>query len=248
MTKITPLFIVVALFLSSCASLTADSHTKKYFQDPQVLQLATAAAHGDIGKIDALKTAGVDINSVGYNGVTPLLWALVQGNKAGYEELLKLGANPNHVDDDHEAAIILASEMVDSDFLRITLAHGGDPNLLIPDGSPHTPLIAAIGPGGFENVKLLVKAGADVNYASPVDGTTPATDAAGLNQYDIVYYLLQNGANYAAEVKTYQGPKNGLVWTIENNNIDPNSQLYQWREKVIEFLGSKGLTVNPKIP
>jgi ankyrin repeat protein len=242
-----PLFASL-LLISGCTSQLPNSRAKEGFHDPQVLQVALAAGNGDIAKIDALKAAGVNIDAPGDGGITPLLWALAQRNKAGFEELLKLGADPNHIED-HGAAVMTATPTIaDTDFLKLALAHGGNPNLLISDGWPHTPLMAATIPGGLKNVKLLVEAGADVNYVEAVGKITPAISAAELNQYDIALYLLEHGADYAAKIPTYQGRVNGIVWCIENNNIDPNSPLYQWRQKVIDFLRSKGVTVNPKIP
>lgn len=238
-----------ALILSGCASSPiTDTNAEKYFQGTRLREVAIAAAHGDIAKIEALKKQGIDIDAQGYEGWTPLLWALGARNKAGYEELLKLGADPNRLDDDHDAVMTAAPTIEDADFLKLALAYGGNPNLEVPNGWPHTPLMAATILGGLENVKLLVHAGANVNYVRSADRVTPAISAAELNQYDIVFYLLENGADYAAEIPTYRGSVNGIVWCIENNNIDPSSPGYQWRQKVIEFLRSKGVIVNPKTP
>jgi ankyrin repeat protein len=142
----------------------------------------------------------------------------------------------------------LAPRMVDPNFLVIALAHGGNPNLVVSNGWPHTPLSAAIGPGGLETVKILVQAGANINYAEPIGGNTPLTMAAGLNQYDIVYYLLEQGADYTAKLPTYKGQVNGLVWSIESTNIDSESPLHVWQDKVVEFLRSKGIAMKPKVP
>jgi ankyrin repeat protein len=104
--------------------------------------------------------------------------------------------------------------------------------------------MAAIGPSGLENVKTLVASGADLNYQDSISGNTPLIQAADLNQFDIVYYLLDRGADY--KLKNKFG--NTVVFDIEMNNIDPKSTGYAWRQKVIEFLRSKGVSVNPKTP
>lgn len=215
-----------------------------YFSNDVVLQVAKAAADGDTAKVKSLHDKGVDIDASGKDGVTPLLWALSQGNKAGVEELLILGADPNHQSDDGDSMMSLSVQMTDFDFLRLALKYHGNPNLHISKGPWRTPLMQAMGPSRLPIIKQLVEAGADVNYQDPVTGDTPAMGAADLNQFDAVYYLLEHGADYA--IKNKSG--NTIVFQIDNNNIDPQSPLYAWRQKVIEFLRSKGIPINPRIP
>ena len=222
--------------ISGCAS-----QASKYFSDGTTLQVANAAANGNAAKVQALRDGGADINAQGKDGVTPLLWALAQGNKIGVQKLLELGANPNHQTDDGDSMMSLASQMRDSDFLKLALKYGGNPNLKMTH-YPYTPLMQAIGPENFENITLLVEAGADVNYQDPITGDTPVISAADLNQYDIVYYLIQQGADYRLKNKF----GNTIVFAIEHNNIDPYSTGFKWRQKVIEFLESHGITVHPK--
>lgn len=237
----------VAVLLLGCAMQSkafGSSGPSKYFTDDLTLQVAEAAAQGDAQKIQALKNKGANIDATGKDGVTPLLWALSQGNKKGVETLLSLGADPNHQTEDGDSVMSLASEMTDPDFLKLAIKYKGNPNLALANGPPRSPLMAAIGPGGLDNVKTLLQAGANINYQDPVTGDTPLIQAADLNQFDIVYYLLEQGADY--KLKNKFG--NTIVYDVEMNNIDPTSQGYIWRQKVIEYLHSKGISVNPKVP
>lgn len=237
----------IAVLLLGCAMQSKAFGSKgasKYFVDEQTLQVAEAAAEGDIEKIQTLKDKGANIDGIGKDGVTPLLWALSQGNKKGVEALLSLGADPNHQTEDGDSMMSLASQMTDHDFLRLAVKYKGNPNLTLANGPPRSPLMAAIGPGGLDNVKTLLQAGANINYQDPVTGDTPLMQAGDLNQFDIVYYLLEQGADY--KLKNKFG--NTIVYDIEMNNIDPKSQGYTWRQKVIEYLRSKNISVNPKIP
>jgi hypothetical protein len=84
-----------------------------------------------------------------------------------------------------------------SKFLELLLAHGGNPNdTIFPKQvkkfPPTTPLITASANINLENVRLLVKAGADVNYKTP-KGNTALKQAALMNQVFIVKYLLIEG-------------------------------------------------------
>src|SRR5688572_20880315 len=65
------------------------------FQDRDVRALANAAARGQVTKIEELITEkGINVDSEGYIGITPLWWALQRKNLPGFEKLLQLGADP----------------------------------------------------------------------------------------------------------------------------------------------------------
>ena len=243
MKKVCWLFIFAAL-LTGCASITNNNQAKKYFDDAKAFKLAVAGADGDVTAIQTLRNQSADPNSIGKDGMTPVLWAMVRGNKSGLQKLLEVGGDANYQTDDGNSVMSLAAEVDDPEFLKIALQHGGNPNLDILHSPYRRPLGIATGPFHLEHVKLLLNAGADVNYQNPVTGNTALDLAADLNQFDIVYYLLENGANY--NLKNKLG--NTVVFQIENNNIDSASSNYVWRRKVIEFLRSKDIQVNPRIP
>ena len=59
------------------------AHDPKYqldlereYEDKQVRELAHAAAIARLGRIEKLVAQGVDVNSLGEKGYTPLMWAL----------------------------------------------------------------------------------------------------------------------------------------------------------------------------
>lgn len=245
MPKISPL--VGAMFFMGCAMQSAafgGGNASDYFSDTKATKLANAAAAGDVSTVDALKKDGADVNAVGKDGMTPLLWAFSKGSKDGVSELLALGADPNHQTDSGDSLVSLASQLSDPAMLTMAMQHGGNANLKIAKGPYRSPLMQAIGPGRLSEVKALVDAGADVNYQDPISGNTPMIQAAQINQFDIVYYFLEHGADY--RLKNRFG--NTVTYFVENNNIDPANQLYAWRQKVIAYLAGKGVTVNPKIP
>ena len=64
-------------------------------------------------------------------------------------------------------------------------------------------------------------------------------DAASVNQYHIVYALLQAGAD--PTVKNNWG--NTLTYFTQRGNRDPKHELYQWREKVKALLKERGMAV-----
>ena len=52
-----------------------------FYQEKDVIELAEAAAEGDIRRIDELSVDGRNINHIGRDGMTPLLWALMAKSK-----------------------------------------------------------------------------------------------------------------------------------------------------------------------
>ena len=228
-------------FLVSCSM---DYDLEYFYQDKRVIALAKAAARGRVDDVEKLVASGVDVNTIGKDGMTPLLWVLKEKNKKGFLCLLKYGADPNIPTKIGESVMSFSAMIDDSDYLRMVLKYGGDPNLVNPVNKVNpTPIFRAIGQFNRNNVRALIDAGADLNYQDS-SGETPLIFSAELNQWDIVYDLLTTGADYSIKDNTGYT----IVYSIENNNIDTENELYKWRQKVISFLRKRGVTVNPKIP
>ncbi|HWB13024.1 MAG TPA: ankyrin repeat domain-containing protein [Pirellulales bacterium] len=223
---------------------------RRYWSDPQSIALAEAIGGGNLAEIDKLVAAGADLNAIGKEDVSPLVWAIARQQKSAFRRLLEHGANPAVGYLHYESIVHLAARAEkDSDWLRLLLEHKADPNtpgfpmkkgghaLFDAIGKEQTPLFAATYSLKRENVELLVKAGADVNHGDAT-GETPLICAAGLNQFDIVYYLLEAGADYRRK------ERNGLdvCYEIINTTVSPDHELARWREKVIDWLRERGVS------
>ncbi|WP_279488058.1 ankyrin repeat domain-containing protein [Aeromonas veronii] len=77
--------------------------------------------------------------------------------------------------------------------LRIMLDAGGDPNSRNGDNEPA--LFNAVGMERWADIKLLVGRGADINLTDG-PGRNSALYGAYIDKYEVVYWLLQNGADY----------------------------------------------------
>ena len=167
---------------------------KTMFPDPQVRALAKAAGKGKISKIDKLVKEGVDVNSRGTSNATPLFWPMRKNNIKGFTRLLEHGADPNVIYDDGGTVIHWAVIHKDERFLIAALKHGGNPNL--PAGQEkEPPIFDAAVHAGKDKAGILLDAGADINARDEM-GNTPVMVAAGMGQFDLVYYLLERGADY----------------------------------------------------
>lgn len=102
-------------------------------------------------------------------GMTLLYWAIWNAKRRSVDELLKLGADPNVTEfySGESPLIEAASNEKTSFFVQLLLKHGANPNLMVTNPTPQTgsfsPLIAAAS-SSLENTRLLLQAGADINY------------------------------------------------------------------------------------
>jgi ankyrin repeat protein len=218
------------------------------FQSKPLVELAEASAKGRVEKIQLLIKNGVNLNSQGKDGITVLFWALLHKNKKSIEVLLQNGADPNVRMTDGESPMSFAAMSSDSWYLESFLKHGGNPNLL-QTKREYSPLFSfietrglnAVSRMGLTNARLLVAAGADVNFRNR-NGETPLQYAVYLWQYDMAYFLLQEGADVTLQDNT----GHTCLSDIEKERMmNSQSEQYRWRVKVIELLRSKGVVVNP---
>ena len=137
------------------------------FPDEQVRALARAAGKGRIRQIEKIANQWSNVNSRGTQSVTPLFWALINGNMRGFKKLLKLGADPNIIFGIEETSVIHSAVEYDrADFLEAALKHGGNPNLFISGPWGGTPLFRLIDTYKSRDNKIsiintLLKYGAD---------------------------------------------------------------------------------------
>jgi len=202
------------------------------------LALAQAAARGDRTEVRRLVSTGADPNAFGAFAVTPLAWSLRAVNYEGFTALLEQGADPNQSWSNTSSAILYTARMVDPKYLLAALKHGGDPNYCQPV-SKERPLFQALMQPDGRTLEVLLTAGADVNAQDAGGWTTPMRVIGAQGNYEIVWRLLQRGADY--RLKTNQGKTLSDIMGI--GSINPNSDSYLWREKVIEYLRERGVTV-----
>ena len=94
----TCMYFIAFILLVSCV-IEKNKPASAYFGSVKVIQLAEAAADGDIKKMEQLIKAGVDVNTVGKYGVTPLMFSVIEESYLGCDFLLKSGANPHFLND-----------------------------------------------------------------------------------------------------------------------------------------------------
>lgn len=244
------LFLMMLSFQTSCAGVNSDPlgrlknmKAKDYFEDQTQVRFVQAVEKGEESRMRDLLKQGADVNAVGKEEMRPLFWAITKQSLSGFQFLLENGANPNieFFDPSRErplAIVELAAIMEDSRFLELLLKHGANPDYR-PESQTRTVIWDAILNRRIENVSILIEAGADLSYQDK-SGSTPMMTAAGVKNFDMVYMMLEKGADPL--VKNRWG--NNLIWLMKeygDRGMKKGGEQYRWYLKVIEELKRRGL-------
>ncbi|OYY94911.1 MAG: hypothetical protein B7Y41_04965 [Hydrogenophilales bacterium 28-61-23] len=115
-----------------------------------------------------------NIHARAENSMSPLMLAALKGERALVEELLALGADPNHVNDDEHHALWFACVHGDPELVSLLIAHGANVDNQNVNGA--TCAIYTASTGKLEALKRLVQAGADL--AKETSGGYTALESA----------------------------------------------------------------------
>jgi ankyrin repeat protein len=173
--------------------------------DSELKRLAVAVDQGDEAAIAAAIQAGADVNGVGKGGFRLLYWAVARNNPAGFETLLKNGAdiNADYLDPDHvpkhDSNYTVLERVLASDnaaFVTAALRQGMNPDY-IPIPSPFDQralLFFAVQAGSFPVTATLLAHGANPNPLD-VSGHSPLVCAGMCCNYNMAWFLLERGAD-----------------------------------------------------
>ncbi|SFD40878.1 ankyrin repeat domain-containing protein [Pseudoalteromonas denitrificans] len=180
----------------------------------------------------------------GNKNISLLALSLLCQSRDVFYFLLKKGANPDVAMENGKFLLHLAAEIKDDYYLKLALEFGATPDSINNKKLwKPTAIFSAIGGNQDNNIKSLFSAGANINLKNS-SGDTPLLYAANMNQYRTVHVLLKLGAEI--------GIKNNFGLSLENkieeSSIASGSHAAIWRDKVIEYLKSKGHLISLKNP
>ena len=194
-------------------------------------------------------------------GQTLLILAVTNQQYNSCKTLLELGADPNKYDNyDGSNAMIEAAQISNitgdnTRFLKLLLQFKGNPNFVEVgprregNSTRNSVLISAVEINEVQSslpmVKMLVEAGADINYKNEF-GQTALNQAIILDVYDVALYLLQKGADYNQVVVdrsqfSKDGKKMYLVDILREFTPELNSKKHREKLAIVEFLKQKGI-------
>ncbi|MBX3164847.1 MAG: ankyrin repeat domain-containing protein [Bacteroidetes bacterium] len=267
------IFILAMLAICACTSRETPvdkgkllGNDYRLFQGTILWDLAKAIDDNNIKAAEKFIASGVDIN---YReprfGQTILFLTIRNRQLKATKFLLEHGANVNvHETYSDETPLILASDMTDvpiaCDFIKILLNYGANPNTIQVDSSQRieypkskpinsTALIAACSDvfaikEPLPKVKLLVEAGADINYVGN-HNVSPLREALYCKNYDVALYLLEKGVNLNSfcpiNEKCDSTGAFHILEFLRGKLLEFNSKEYEYKMKVVAFLKTKGL-------
>ena len=175
--------------------------------DTALLEAVESGDHTAAMRLLSAKAANV--NSVGADGATPIMYAAANNDLELVRALIKAGANVKLASQFGTSALTEAAIIGSAPVIIVLLKAGADANYKTPDGE--TPLMAAARSGKVDAAAQLVDAGADINAKETWGGQSPLMWAAAQGQADMVKLLASQGAN-----------------------LNDHGKIHQWERKVIQ--------------
>ncbi len=158
--------------------------------------LLDAVKRHDAAAVEALLTAGADVDAVQPDGATALHWAVFLDDAPIVEQLLLAGATVDATNEYGVTPLSIACSNGSAPLVERLLEAGADPNRPRPTGE--TPLMRAASTGSVRAVDALVAHGADVNRADPELGQTPLMWAISARRPAAAARLIAHGADVLA--------------------------------------------------
>ncbi len=220
---IIPFLLLIGAQVGCTTTILINGHVyyvEEFFTDKKAIELTSAAVEGDIPKVEKLVAEGVNIDSRGKDGITPLYLALIAKNYEGFEKLLQLGAEPNIDLPKGPDILYVCLAYPDSRFLKAALKYGADPNKEY-SSSYYLLTYAALIDFPIDNIKMLLDGGANPDIALDII-QNPFLTAIQTRHYRTAQLLLEYGSK-----------------ALENDTI--RKEAIDAIEKSAQFEGSKEL-------
>ena len=189
--------------LAGGTSRTNAMRASRFFSEPTQRRLAEAVEAGNTEKIAEAIRLGGDVNKPGNEGMSMLTWAVVKESVAGFEALLDHGADltaevrsPRVVQAGEQPLTIIEFVCRDKNkaFFNAALKRGFNPDFVAVPQSKESLLFRAVREEDVEAAAMLLDAGADLNWQDR-EGITPMAQAQYINDYKMVSYFLERGAD-----------------------------------------------------
>ena len=212
----------------------------------KVKQLIQATERHDQEKIKNLLSENVSYNVYGNDGITPLFYLMSKKDKPAVKLALESDADPNFPTPEGDSPLSMITGGDDIEWMRILLEAGANPNTADHTGKPLL-FNTVMADNWKEQIDLLLSYGADVNVTNEI-GMNVAHYASNLLLYDVVFYLIEKGADFNVRDET----EGSIPWNIQKavsrDLISPESENYKNMLKVKQQLIDRGVEFPVKSP
>jgi ankyrin repeat protein len=223
-----------------------------FYTEPLQVRLAAAVDAGDAAAVEASVRDGADVHAWGKDGYSILYWAMARKSVAGFEALLKNGADVTG--DYRDPAVVkenrlrdfivrLTLDVADPGFLKAALRQGLDPNYVLDKDSNESLLFLAGGRHNESALQLLLDSGADIEQQNHL-GYTALGEAKLRCDFKTMWFLMERAAD--PTVKNAMG--HDLSWQLReygSRGVLPEQREYF--EKVVDELVRRGLLTRQDI-
>ena len=245
------LSFILCISIISCSSGNNEYYFTniRVFENTKVWDLAKAVDRNDTVKIkEILKKHPdwVDIPEPRWDN-SLLQWAVYNNHFASSKILTESRADVNRKakDEGSSAFIMGCGKSTTSDYVRLFLKYGGKVNDYAPntENLDKSPILSA-SRYRLESVKLLVEAGANVNFEDTLTKppTTSLTEACLYNEIEIIKYLLENRADYKKLLFVGNHNRQDYIMDfLRRMDFSNDSKKNRTKQEVIGFLEKRGL-------
>ena len=149
-----------------------------------------------LGRVQKLIDRGADLNAQDANGVTPTMYAVMEGNMSVLEYFVReKKANINIQDKNGMVALMYALQKEDEKIINFLIE--SNPNLTLRDKNGWQPLMYSIDHASDNITRKLISKGADIN-ARDYSGHSLLMMASLMGKESEVNLLIENGADIYA--------------------------------------------------
>ena len=176
--------------------------------------LIMSSDKGDIANAKLLLGRGANVNAATIDKITPLMYAVQNGNFEMVKLLVDSAADLNRIPYNGATALIVAAKQNLYDIAEFLVQKGA--SLDIRDEYGVTALHYAAAYNNYDIMDMLIYYGAD-KETKDSRGNTPIISATFNNSYEAVDLLIQNEANINS---IDDGGRTALMVAIHKNNIE----------------------------
>lgn len=157
------------------------------------IRLCSAAAHGDLAKVQQLLSTGqIDVSRGDYDKRTPLHIAASRGHIKVVELLLVSQADVNAVDRGGRTPLREAQQSLNNELVQLLISKGAEPSV---EGMAERMCAAAADPAALDELSFLIKGGANPSTATAHDSRTALHVAASAGNVEHVKLLIKAKAS-----------------------------------------------------
>ncbi|MGL1050604.1 ankyrin repeat domain-containing protein [Vibrio vulnificus] len=224
------------------------------FFDAKMVSLLHAIQRKDSAAAKAMLAQGVELNVRGEEGITPLLWLIMQKDLSAVELALQLGADPNFPamieinrtgPKPAQPLAIIAGDG-DNKLFRLLLNYGASPNSR-DDSTGHPALFRCIGHDNWQQFTWLLENGVDIN-ATDNSNDNAALYASSLLKFDFVVKLLELGIDYTKPNNAGVTLAHAIEVDFATNRKNPGFRLSEDMHKAKAMLEERGVVFPPPTP